>query len=111
MKYLSVLFVLLVIDLCYGAPDEGFNAELVHLLYQICLKVLIGFMLFQRRSVKDGRRYEHDVHKKYKPFETFFYGETATKTGAHFRRMVRERTGNIPDQPMARAQTVLSAAK
>merc|ERR1712060_362353 len=67
--------------------------DLLHLMYDIALKMVLGIMLVQRRPIKGARAYEVHIHTKYKPFDqTIFSGSDATRTVSKLKVMVRERT-------------------
>lgn len=95
-KYLCCVALLFTFDLCFGAqPSEG-EMDLIHLFYDILLKILLAVMLFQRRPVTGSREYEKDIHQKYKPFdERIFSGCDATRTVYKLQEMVRMKTEEV----------------
>merc|ERR1719419_1574261 len=92
-KYLGTLALLFIFDLCFGIEPSQGAMDLLHLMYDIVLKILLGVMLFQRRPIKGARAYEVHIHTKYKPFDqTIFSGSDATRTVSKLKLMVREKT-------------------
>jgi len=95
-KYLSCVAMLFIFDLCFGSQPSGGDMDLIHLMYDILLKILLAIMLFQRRPITETRPYERDIHQRYKPFdERIFSGCDATRTVYKLQEMVRVKTQEI----------------
>jgi len=91
-KYIGLIAIILILDVCLGVPITGGNADFINFVYGVSFKSMLALMLWQRRPVKGGRQYEHNIHMRYKPFETFVTGDTATRTVKSFKKMCREVT-------------------
>lgn len=95
-KYMLLVACLFIFDLVITGDITGDGTgkmDLLHLVYDISLKILLAVALVQRRPVTDGRQYEANIHEKYKPFDhTLISGDAATRTVPKLREIVREKT-------------------
>jgi len=67
-KYMICLACLFIFDIFFGAKPRPGEMDLLHLVYELTLKVMLGFMIFQRRPITEARGYEKDIHSGYHPF-------------------------------------------
>jgi len=90
-KYMMSLACLLIFDICFGVNPTPGEMDFLHLVYDLILKIMLAFMIFQRRPISDPRGYEKDIHKAYKPFSsTLFSGSRELHTHGHLERKVTE---------------------
>jgi len=90
-KYMMCLACLLIFDVCFGVNPTPGEMDLLHLVYDLILKIMLTFMIFQRRPISDARGYEKDVHEAYKPFNSTLYsGSRELHTHGHLERKVKE---------------------
>jgi len=90
-KYMMCLACLLIFDISFGVNPTPGRTDLLHLVYDLILKIMLTFMIFQRRPISDPRGYERDIHKAYKPFNsTLFSGSRELHTHDHLERKVKE---------------------
>lgn len=76
--YLSILGIFVFVDLCRGTLSDPGGNELVYFMYGLGLKLLISFMLLQRKPIGG-------YGVKYRPFVTFKTGDTSSHTIADFK--------------------------
>lgn len=97
---------LFIFDLCIGEKPSAGQMDLMHLMYDVVLKILLAVMLIQRRPIEEPRRYEIDIHEKYKPFdETLYSGCDATRTVSKLRTLVREKTIELTEKKAKQKQS------
>lgn len=88
-----------IFDLGFGEKLSALEMDIVHLVYDIVLKIMMAVMLFQRRPLLDARSYELDIHSRYKPFdETVYSGCDATRTVFKLKEMVRIKTAEVAER-------------
>jgi len=105
MKYLCCFACLFILDLCFGGKPSAGEMDLMHLLYDVVLKVVLMVMLIQRRPVKVARTYEVDIHHRYKPFDqTIFSGCDATRTVFKLQEMVRKKTTEVEKEKLLQSE-------
>jgi len=90
-KYMMCLACLLIFDVLFGVNPTPGEMDLLHLVYDLILKIMLTFMIFQRRPINDPRGYEQDIHKAYKPFNSTLYsGSRELHTYYNLEQKVKE---------------------
>jgi len=92
-KYMICLACLLIFDVSLGVNPTPGEMDLIHLVYDLVLKIILVFMIFQRRPIPEPRDYEKVIHEGYKPFnETLFSGSKELHTYHELQLKVSEAT-------------------
>lgn len=79
------LACLFLFDIFFGVGPRPGEMDLLHLVYDLILKITLAFMIFQRRPITEARGYEKDIHTGYHPFNL---SNVKKKTYFHLSRSV-----------------------
>jgi len=91
-KYMMCFACLLIFDITLGIKPTPGEMDLLHLVYDLILKIMLMIMIFQRRVIRESRNYELDVQDFYEPFDlTFKSGSRELHTYYKLEEMVAEK--------------------